>query len=233
MSDSVLVNGSRLKKDRIAVGHTQASFAMACGSVTIYSVRRAERSQKVIRSSVRRMAETLGQPVERYLAENREVEPTSKTLNARGVWTGYYVEADRGIPPCVIELAATFSTEDGIVAGKFCSTRDNETLFEDLQHIKIEADVVSGLSEVNGWLLPHGRGALILKALRDMDWLEGFHSWMDPDSSVIETSRLILVRRTSPNYSVYCKRAHEIITEEVETYKLRKAKECGFEMPKF
>lgn len=227
---SVLVDGDVLKMDRKAARHTQQSFSAACGSVSLATVRRAEQGHRVVISSLEMMAKVLGSPTEKYLRHEIINEKSEYSISIDGEWVGFYVETDRGATPYVVEEDITFHQSGNRVTGTSVTKVPVEERREQFEDCKVVHNSVMGLHHVDDWQAPFGIGTFILKSSRNDDWLEGFSAWHDPDSDRIETTRFIIVRKSSLSFDKYYKEAKQIIANDIPLYELRKLMESGYSM---
>jgi len=225
---SVSVDGTLLKTDRKAAGFTQASFCAECASVSLITVRRAEQGHRIIRPYLARMASVLGRPVERYAVEDELAAATEYVVSLTGEWTGFYIEADRGALPCVVQEDIVLRQNGAYVDGDYCVYAPTEIRTEKLKGGRVINNVLSGVICPSQWLLPSGMASLMQMVSRNNDWLEGFTVWYDSDSDQIETSRMISVRKNSAFYLQYLREARRIVEGDLAIYRMRNLMEKGY-----
>ncbi len=227
---SVLVEGELLKSDRKKAGYTQQSFCAVCNSVSLATVRRAEQGNRVFVPALRKMAEVLGHPLERYVRPDFIHQKAEYAISIEGDWTGFFVEADRGVHPYVVEEATVLKQLGDRVTGTTKITGSSEERQEHLEDCRVVHNALLGLHQVDDWQAPFGIGTFIVKSMRNDDWLEGFSSWFDPDTDLVETSRYILVRKSSRSFEKYCEEARKILSQDAHLYQLRKLMETGYKL---
>ncbi len=226
---SVLVNGARLKADRKAAGFTQASFAEASGSVSLVTVRRAEQGKRIIDSYLRRLAETLGQPAERYVIRDLLHESGDFVLSLAGEWSGFFVEATRGTLPYLVQEDIVLDQRGAVLEGEYRIFAPGAGRTERLHNGRVINNVLIGVLEPSGWRPPGGLAPFVQVATREGDWLEGFTAWYDGDTDQTECSRMVAVRRNCRDYLQYMREARRIMENEVRLYQLRNLVERGYD----
>jgi transcriptional regulator with XRE-family HTH domain len=225
---TVQVDGQLLKADRKAAGHTQASFAERCGSVTLVTVRRAEQGNRIIRSSLKRMADVLGRPLKRYIPIDIFSDTSEFVVSVAGAWTGFFIDAGPGTSPRLVEESIVFEQNGHHVSGDLKSASTSQTSHKILETTKVADNVVFGLTLVPGLPVPSGLGSFMLASTKNNDWLEGFRCWHNPDSDCTEFSKMIAVRNSTPRFSQYIEEARSLIEKEVPAFQLRKLMEAGY-----
>lgn len=228
LRSSVRVNGELLKSERKKSGHTQLSFAEACESVSLATIRRAEQGHRVARSSLRRMAEVLGQPQDHFIRPGFLSQKSEFAISVAGDWVGLFIEADRGVPPYVVMEETHIQQQGDKIIAESLVKSPNETRRERYEDCRVVHNAIVGLHHIDEWQAPFGIGAFILKSSRNDDWLEGFSSWFDPDTDRIETSRYILVRKNSAVSDKYIEEAKSVLEQDLYLYQLRKLIETGY-----
>lgn len=225
---SVQVDGQLLKADRKAAGYTQASFAEHCGSVTLVTVRRAEQGNRIIRSSLKRMADVLGRPLKRYVPVDIFSDTSEFVVSVAGAWTGFFIDIGPCASPRLVEESIVFEQDGRHVRGDLKSASMPQTSHKTLETTKIADNVVFGLTLVPGLPVPSGLGSFMLASTKNNDWLEGFRCWHNPDSDRTESSRMIAVRNSTPRFSQYIEEARSLIEREIPAFQLRKLMEAGY-----
>ena len=227
-SSTVKVNGEILKADRKHAGHTQQSLMATCESVSLATLRRAEQGHRIRSVFLKRIAEVLGHDVDRYVRTDFLNQKTEFAISIHGQWVGLYIEADRGVPPYVVMDETTFHQTGDSVAGGSVNIDPDEGRHEQFEDCRVVHNTVVGLHHIDDWQAPFGIGSFVLKSSRNDDWLEGFSSWYDPDTDRIETSRYILVRKSSSICERYVEEARKILEQDIFLYQLRKLVETGY-----
>ncbi len=225
---SVKVNGEALKADRKQAGHTQQSLVVACGSVSLATLRRAEQGHRVRCASLIRIASILGHEVDRYVRADLLNQKTEFAITVEGNWFGLYIEADRGVRPYIVVDETTFHQTGDSVAGGSVNIDPPDHRQEQFEDCRVVHNTVVGLHHIDAWKAPFGIGSFVVKSTRNDDWLEGFSSWYDPDTDRIETSRYILVRKDSSTSERYVAEARKILEQDIFLYELRKLVETGY-----
>ena len=225
---AVSIDSQLLKQDRKAAGFTQSSFAASCDSVSLATVRRAEQGHRVIETSLRRMAEVLGHPVERYIASDPLEADTIPIASIAGEWTGFYVEADLRGPPYIVEQDLTLRQNGGQLEGDIVSINPLPQRIGKINGGRTFDRVVTGQTHFEGRRLPVGLANFYKTVSREGNWLEGFCSWIGPATEQVENSRIIAVRKNQPRYSQYIEEARKSMETEKSIYRLRKLTEVGY-----
>ena len=225
---SVAVNAKLLKNDRKAAGYTQASFAAACDSVSLATIRRAEQGHRIIGASLLRMALILEQDIGRYINVARPEPSSEYAAWIGGEWTGLYVEADHSFLPYVITSEISIKQSGIEITGSLLSETPSGSRAERYLDCTIRNNVLAGFTTVDGLPLPRGLACINLVTSRNNEWLEGFSTWFDSRTGSPEVSRNIAVRKSSQHYERYIEEARYIITRELTNYRMRKLFESGY-----
>lgn len=225
---SVSINAQLLKNDRKTAGFTQASFAAACGSVSLATIRRAEQGHRIIAASLRRMAAVLDQDIKRYIANDSPEKDSEYAAWIEGEWLGFYVEADHRFLPYVISAEISIKQIGNRIKGRWvCATPFGERI-ERYMDCKLHNNNLTGFTRVEGLALPRGVASLNQASSRNNDWLEGYSTWFDSRTGSSEVSRNIAVRKNSQFFGRYLEEARFIITKELTNYRMRKLIEAGY-----
>ena len=225
---SVDVNARLLKKDRKIAGFTQASFAAACESVSLATIRRAEQGHRIIISSLRRMAAVLDQDLDRYIAIDDQESSSEYVAWIEGEWAGFYVEADHTFLPFVVKTDISIKQYGARIEGSLLSETPSATRAEQYLDCTISNNVLTGYTRVEGLALPRGLASLYQVSSRNNAWLEGFSTWFDSRTGSAEVSRSIAVRKNSQHFDRYIEEAHFIVKNELTNFRLRKLFEAGY-----
>ena len=230
-ASTVWVNGAALREDRKNAGYTQTSFASACGSVSVATIRRAEAGRRVFRSALSRMAEVLGREIEDYFAPDMN-DPTSLARRLIcGEWAGFSVETDNFRPPYVVRHDMTFAAEpDGTLRAEAVTRNLNPNRRATMPNGQVHGNCLTGRWISEDLERPNGEGTTTLRLLCDGSQLEGFTIWMDPVSGVVECSRSVLVRKGMPETEAKTAQALEQMERECRMYALRKLIEQGHDV---
>ncbi len=226
---TVQVNGRLLKAHRKAARFTQESFAAECGSVSPVTVRRAENGNRIMRPYLNRIAQVLGQSADRYAADSGLESQQTPPVSIDGQWTGFFIEDDRNMLPYVVQETIMIRQEKDRFEASYTCYAPHEIRKETVRNGRIVGNVAFGTIIPDDWPLPSGLTNFVQMTSRNNDWLEGFHSWYDPDTDQIETSRLIAVRRASKSYGAYLRDARAIMEKDVPLFQLRKLLEQGYD----
>lgn len=225
---SVVVDAALLKEDRENSGFTQLSFSAECESVSLATVRRAEQGHKIIKSSLSRMATVLGHSAERYILD-APIPVDNKTVPILvGEWTGFFVEDDHGTQPYITIEAITIRQNGRHIEGELLTTTLSKERAEKFVDCKIVDNVLSGSLIIETPTQPAVRSMFIQTLSRNNDWLDGYCSWLDPVSDIIESSRMLSVRKNSPFYDRFLEEAQSAIERELFLFRLRKLLEAGY-----
>ena len=225
---STNINAQLLKSDRKIAGFTQASFAAACDSVSLATIRRAEQGHRIITASLRRMTAVLEQDVQRYIANDSPEKDSEYAAWIEGEWLGFYVEADHRFLPYVITADISIKQIGTQIEGRWvCATPIGERV-EKYLDCKIRNNNLTGFTRVEGLALPRGVASLNQVSSRNNAWLEGYSIWFDSRTGSSEVSRNIAVRKDSQFFYRYLDEARFIITKELTNYRMRKLIEAGY-----
>ncbi len=193
------------------------------------TVRRAEQGKRIIATYLRRMAETLGQPADRYVIEDVLEAASEYVVSLEGEWSGFFVESDRGVLPYVVQEDVELRQKGGGLEGSFTAYCPYEVRVEHLNDTRVINNVVFGTIRRTKWRPPDGLSTVVQVASRGNDWLEGFAVWYDADTDQAEVSRMITVRKNCPDYLQYMREARRIMESEVLLYRLRNLVEKGYD----
>jgi len=225
---SININNGLLKNDRKAAGFTQVSFAAACDSVSLATIRRAEQGHRIIVSSLRRMGAVLNQDFERYIvADSPDVE-SEYVAWIEGEWLAYFVEADRRLLPYIVTVDISITQNANRIDGRWDYTTPTGKHVERLMDCKIQNNVLTGFTAVDGMGLAHGLSCLNQVVSRNNNWLEGFAIWYDTNTARTELSRSIGVKKNCRNFDQYIEEARFLIARELDNYRMRKLVEAGY-----
>lgn len=225
---SVDINARLLKKDRKVAGLTQASFAAACESVSLATIRRAEQGHRIIISSLRRMATVLDQDLDRYIAIDDPESSSEYVAWIEGDWAGFYVEADHTFLPYIVSTEISIKQNASRIEGDLLSETPAGQRAEHYRDCTIRNNVLAGFTVVEGLTLPRGLSCINQVSSRNNDWLEGFSTWFDSRTGSAEVSRNIAVRKSSQFFDRYIEEAHFIVQKELTNFRLRKLFEAGY-----
>lgn len=227
---SANINALLLKSDRKAAGFTQASFAAACDSVSLATIRRAEQGHRVIIASLRRIAKVLEQDIDRYIAVDEPESSVEYVAWVGGEWAGFYVEADHTFNPYIVYTDITIMQHGDRIDGSLLSETPTGQRTERFLDCKVRNGILSGFTAVDGLALPRGLSCLNQVISRNNDWIEGFSTWFDSRTGSPEVSRKLAVRKGSQYYERYIEEARHIATRELTNYRMRKLFESGYEI---
>jgi transcriptional regulator with XRE-family HTH domain len=219
--DGGLIRQDREKKDlkRTAlVERGNRSFSLS-------TLKRAEeRKDKISIETLKGIAIALEQPYSRYLLTRREEIPDKEyVLKMAGLWTVFYVEAELTGGPFVTMEKATINQKSKTFSGKYeCLTYKREYNFA--LEGTVSYKTISGTYFVPERLSSIGRGVFQLLSLREGDWLEGYCTWHDYDSTKIECSKNIWIREGAAYPEILAREAQELMNIELSVLSHRRNK---------
>jgi hypothetical protein len=230
VSKAVTVNGSRLVVDRVAAGMTIDQLLdkiSECGdSQETFSKRtysRAVNSDNIRHDLLGRIAAALGFPVERYIKDSH-LEPFGN-CDLNGLWGGFYIEPDMSGIPNLVDVTLSCEQSGTSICIGFISVDSHGSAVEDVaEESLLFGDLLMIKSYIIGWRLPAGISTIMLKVRRAEDELVGNVSWYDRDTAQIETSKLILVRKSSRDYVLLLERAKNEMEGMLEGADFRRRK---------
>jgi len=225
---SVKVDGARLKRDRKSAGYTQASFAAECGSVSLASVRRAEQGHRVIKTSLRRMADVLGQDTGHYAITSISRGRSDYTAQLEGKWTRFYLQTARGIAPFVVSGEVEIRQQGRRIQGELASISPRQHRFEKFVDCTVINNMLTGFTVAEGHIGPAGLSTISLVLSRQNNWLDGYIAWFNPDTDQIENSRHIMVRKNTPDDRQNVKDTGLYMRRELKINRLRSLLDSGY-----
>ena len=206
------------------------SFAAACASVSVATIRRAEQGHRIYQSALSRIAEVLKQPVEKYIATAPTGQSYSVPNDISGSWFGFFVEIDIGGPPYIVETEVSFTVaRDGSVDGKGTIVNTAIARHETLTDGRMVGPYLMGYWRTDEWELPIGYAAIALRLSRGGNWLEGFSTWFDHEHGGVDCSREILVRKGLPETDAMMSDARWMMAQDRQLFATRKLVESGYD----
>ncbi len=216
------VNGSLLRKDRIAAGLTQEALLASCDiAFHIGTLRRAERSENISEAYLASLAKALGQDIARYTLHHSRPSSAEGGIDITGEWTAYYVQDHAGSPPYIVEEMTLFSRVGVQLTGYSESDYRGIKIREDFINLAVTGDMLTGSSVVKGWGDLTGAANVQAVISRGNDWMDGYASWYDSDTRNIHCSRYILVRNASRFKEDFSAEAKALMQAELEIFAAR------------
>jgi transcriptional regulator with XRE-family HTH domain len=222
ISNSVQPDGDLIRRDRIEQGFTQEALLERCRAqsahFSIQSLRRAERGERVARSTAEGIARALGKPDQRYY-RNR-VSGHALAPKLVGEWRLLAIEDDRLSPPYLIEENLHIDmTPTGALT--LISHAVDFPRTEIYQNIVMIDDMIMGQVFIKEWIPPNGFGTFQLQILRENTFLDGYVTWYDADSKRIEASRTLALRKDIKDYETCLDTARGILARDLDRFAQR------------
>jgi transcriptional regulator with XRE-family HTH domain len=224
VSNTLQPAADKISKDRIDQGFTQEALLERCRALgshfSIQSLRRAERGERVNKSTLEGGARALGKDLIHYLPESDQYEQSASN-GIEGEWHALSIEDDRLSPPYILEETMVISSDAGGALEIICHALDFHRTEPTRNVVKI-GDMLMGQIFITEWDPPLGYGSFQLQILRENTFLEGFVTWYDSDSRRIEASRYLAVRKDIPDFDACVEAAKAMMDKEIEWFASRK-----------
>ncbi|SHK46653.1 hypothetical protein SAMN05444000_13115 [Shimia gijangensis] len=223
LHDSVQPNGEEMRRDRLSQRFSQEALLERCRAQNAYfsiqSLRRAERGERVARTTVVGIAKALGRPETHYILQEGSVDSTG-TPDIIGDWLALSIEDDRLSKAYVLEETTTISQKED---GTYNLTSQSETFArtEFSQNVIVVNDVIIGQTFIENWTPPAGFGSFQFQILRENTFLEGYVTWYDSDTRRIEVSKFVAVRKGIPDFDACVRAARALIETELQAFRER------------
>jgi len=206
---AVRVNGAELWSDRVSLAKTEEAFIALVGddSLSLSTLQRAERGEKVQLGKLRLMADVLGRPVDSYIHAGTALKPRT-SCNLAGEWTGYYMEPDIDHAPTLVETTLEIKQRGSALSLRLREDgSDGEERIEAVIDAFVYDHLVHIFTCVENWKAPWGLASTMLTVELGEDVLRGWAHWLDKDTGRIEASPITYVRRGCYMYDEYVQRA--------------------------
>lgn len=216
---SVPVDGPKLWADRIAVASTEERFLDLMGerAVSLSTLQRAENGRFVQLQKLKAIAETIGQPVEKYV-RNESIIAQGTTCDVSGVWQGHYIEPDVTLNPCLVSLSMTIIQRDSRLSVEVNEVgSDGEEREEHIVDANIVGDMLLLKSLIDGWKQPSGISTVMLKITHGDEYMTGFATWYDKDTNQIESSRIAFAREGTHSFKAFLSKAERSVRNEADS----------------
>ncbi|MEM9255829.1 MAG: hypothetical protein AAGA91_10285 [Pseudomonadota bacterium] len=217
---SVPVNGERVYADRkrqqlsIAALVEKSRQDPKSIQVSKSTFERAERGESIRRSSLRAIADLLGQPYERYVKNAGLI--TGSSADISGAWIGYFLEPDSYLKLQLVSIESQFR-QQGAVIEEVSAIVEREG--DRSREICVEAQLIDDLlitkHYVEGWTQPSGISCTMLKLTRGNCVLTGHTMWYDLDTEKIESSPNVMVKKDSEYFEDYLKIARQEVSAQM------------------
>ncbi|MEM1402938.1 MAG: hypothetical protein AAGG55_06365 [Pseudomonadota bacterium] len=207
--ESVPVNGPVLWADRLKVASTEEAFLDLMGdrAVSLSTLQRAERSQPIQLDKLELIAAVLGETCEKYVRKSSKIDPRT-SCDITGSWVGMYVEPNIDHELVLVESDVKIQQRESLLSINISERgSDGELRSEVIVEGYVYDHLVYILSYIEGWRLPWGMSSTMLKVDVGEEVLRGRSTWYDKDTTQVETSENIFVRKGSHMFDTYVERA--------------------------
>lgn len=227
------VRGEYLRRLRKSKFSSAEAFAAACGSVSTQTVYRAERGGPVLLPYLARMAETLGIEADKLIFRDAPVDRIATDNVLNGKWWGIFVETDFLGRPVVNEENLELFQDGTQVTGRSVVNSDANDRIEIIENCQFKDNVLYGQARPEDWEFPLDCCAFVLSGSRDINLLQGYTTWFDFDSEMVEVCRYTLLRKGSPNFEAYQSELRKQSTNELRLFRLRRLMAAGCDLDEF
>ena len=221
--DTLPVDGSRLKEDRIAAGLSQEALLASCDkSFHIGTLRRAEHGENISKAYLESIAKALGYALDRYLKPAPPPPAAAPGIDISGTWSAFFVQDHAGTPPYIVHETTVFEQVGASLSGYAESDYRGKPIREIFSDLAIHGDMLMGHAIVEGW--GNVTGATNIQAVisRGNDWIDGYTTWYDSDTRDICCSRYILIRQGASFEEDFKAEAEAIMAQERVAFSARR-----------
>lgn len=143
---------------------------------------------------------------------------TQYIIKIGGEWRGFFVESFRNSESYVVEEDISLGQTGASVSGVASCVGPEGERKEIFAESVVINQIFYGQTFVQNVEEPLGRGVFVLSISRNACWLDGFTSWNSLDDDQIETSRMILVRKSDSRYESFVEEARSAMDKERKIY---------------
>lgn len=191
----VSVDGNLIRQDRMALGLTQEGLIeLTAGSVSVETLRRAEKGERIDATKLRALCAALGQPTARYADGGISSDPVPPLSFLAGDWR--YIQActndtaGSGLREAYVRIKRERST----IAGELAATSEFDATTACVTDVRMRGLVVTARIEPTRSSSPGDQGFLHILPARGYDWLEGYTTWYDFSRHRIECFESVWIR---------------------------------------